>query len=238
MRDWLEGLRTSEGPDPALRHAAWVARCVGHGPTAPLSGGDLDDLARDLTEHHFERGTVLFAAGSLPSGVWLVKEGAIGLFAGAPPNRVLLSVMHAGDVDGDLALLLDMATPYGAETIEPSVCLRLDADAFSRLLATQPALARRWLSSLAGRLAHSQQRLVDLLGVPLVQQVARVLLAEATEGQVPYSQSTLAALLGARRPSVNKAVKSLSSRGLITVSYRMVRIDDLAGLTTVAATGG
>ena len=238
MRDWLDGLRSSEGPDPALRHAAWVARCVGHGATAPLSEADLEGLARELTEHRFERGTVLFTAGSLPSGVWLVQEGAVGLFAGAPPDRVLLSVMHAGDVDGDLALLLDMAAPYGAETMEPSVCLRLDADAFARLLATQPALARRWLTSLAGRLAHSQQRLVDLLGVPLVQQVARVLLAEAADGRVPYSQSTLAALLGARRPSVNKAVNSLASRGLISVSYRMVRIDDPAGLTRVARTGG
>jgi CRP-like cAMP-binding protein len=150
---------------------------------------------------------------------------------------VLLSVLHPGDVDGDLALLLEMDAPYGAETLEPSVCLHLGADAFSHILATKPAVARRWLTSLAGRLAHSQQRLVDLLGVPLVQQIARVLLSEADDGRVPYSQATLAALLGARRPSVNKAVSSLASRGFITIGYRMVTIDDPAGLARVARTG-
>jgi CRP-like cAMP-binding protein len=98
-------------------------------------------------------------------------------------------------------------------------------------------VARRWLTSIAGRLAASQQRLIDLLGVPLPQQVARVLLDESDGGQVPYAQATIAALLGARRPSVNKVVKDLESRGLLTVAYRRITVEDAAKLAAFAGRG-
>jgi CRP-like cAMP-binding protein len=86
------------------------------------------------------------------------------------------------------------------------------------------------LTAIAGRLASSQQRLVDLLGAPLAQQVARVLVDEAVDDELPYSQATIAALLGARRPSVNKVLKDLQHRRLIEVGYRTIEILDPPGL--------
>ena len=131
-------------------------------------------------------------------------------------------------------MLLNMAHPYSAEALEDSICHRLDNDLFGKMFGQHPEFARRWLIAVASRLATSQQRLVDLLGVPLAQQVARVILDEAVDDELPYSQATVAALLGARRPSVNKVVSDLHRRGLIDVGYRSITVIDAAALVAQA----
>jgi CRP-like cAMP-binding protein len=233
MRLRPEGARRADDQG-GLRAAAWVARCVGQGSTSPLDPADLDALATVLETRRFARGAVVFDDGDPADAVWIVRSGAIGLYAGSAPDRVLLAVLRAGDVDGDLPVLLAMPFQYRAEALEDATCLRLAAATFSELLETRPTLARRWHMSVAARLARSQQRLIDLLGVPLVQQVARVVLDEAVNDTVPYSQATLAALLGVRRPSVNKVVKDLERRGIVESSYRSIAVRDRAALSSVA----
>ncbi len=237
MNRWFGDAGPEPGAEP-LRHASWVARCVGRGSTGSLLPEDLDSLAADLRPRRFDRGDVVFLAGREPTAVWIVRSGSIGLFAGSGAERVILSVLRSGDLDGDLGMLLGMPSPYMAEALEPATCLEIDAAAFDRIFTSRPATARRWLVALAERLAASQQRIVDLLGVPLAQQVARVLLDEGEDGQVPYAQSTIAALLGARRPSVNKVVRDLQRRGLIGVGYRSITIEDRTGLQAVSGRGG
>jgi CRP-like cAMP-binding protein len=226
-----------DGPDAALHNAAWVARCVGRGTAVPLGLEAIEGLADAIEPVQYVRGSVVFEAGEPPSAVLIVRQGSLGLLAGSAPDRVMLAMLHPGDVDGDLSLLMGMPSPYRAEAIDDTECLRIPAQEFDRLLARHPVVARRWLTSIAGRLAASQQRLIDLLGVPLPQQVARVLLDESDGGQVPYAQATIAALLGARRPSVNKVVKDLESRGLLTVAYRRITVEDAAKLAAFAGRG-
>ena len=82
---------------------------------------------------------------------------------------------------------------------------------------------------IATRLGISQQRPVDLLVVPLAPQVARVILDEAVDGRLPYSQATVAALLGAP-PSLNKVISGLRCRRLIDVGYRSITSLDARAL--------
>ncbi len=234
MSRWLEGLRPGDGVDDAMRQAAWVARCVGRGSVPHLSPSDLELLAASLSTVKFSRGDVVFVAGQMSPAVWVVRTGSIGLFAGAGTERVILSILRPGDLDGDVSMLLNMPQPYSAEALEDSICHRLDNDLFGKMFGRHPELARRWLIAVASRLATSQQRLVDLLGVPLAQQVARVILDEAVDDELPYSQATVAALLGVRRPSVNKVISDLQHRGLIDVGYRSITLIDRAGLIAQA----
>jgi CRP/FNR family transcriptional regulator, cAMP and macrophage regulator len=217
--------------DPAaLRAAAWIARCVGRGETAPLRRDDLAVLAADLELRSVQPGQVVFATGQAPKGVWIVRSGLLELAVGSGRRRAVVALLRPGDVDGDIQLLLGMAPPYTARAVEDSDCLFLSAVAFERLLAERPAIARRWLSSVAARLAASQARLLGLLGGSLAEQAARLLLDEATDDVVPLPQRTLAAMLGVQRPSLNKLLRDFQRHGLIELSYRSVRILDSEGL--------
>ncbi len=87
---------------------------------------------------------------------------------------------------------------------------------------------------MASRLANSQNRLVGLLGGSLKAQTARLLADEAdATGRISLTQATLAAMLGAQRPSVNKVLGELAEARLIEVSYRNIRVIDRDRLAQV-----
>lgn len=212
--------------DARLRHAAWVARCVGRGQGAPLRSEDLTALADVLEVKRVQDGTVVFRAGQSQAGVWIVREGRVELSVGSGPRRAVVHILRAGDVDGDIELLLDMPMPYTARALTAATCLHLSNDAFDRLIRNNPTIARRWLSSVALRLATSQTRILGLLGHSLTEQVVRLLLDEATNGVVELTQRTIAAMLGVRRPSLNKILKDLEADRLISTGYGSITILD------------
>jgi CRP/FNR family transcriptional regulator, cAMP and macrophage regulator len=221
--------------DPAaVRAAAWVARCVGRGAAAPLRQQDLAALATYLRARELAPGEVAFAAGRPAAGVWIVRGGRLELAVGSGRRRAVVALLRPGDVDGDIHLLLEMAPPYTARAAQHAECLLLEAASFERLLREHPAIARRWLSSVASRLAASQARLLGLLGRSLTEQAARLLVEEASDQVVPLPQRTLAAMLGVQRPSLNKVLKQFERRGLLAVGYRSIRILDGAALQRLA----
>jgi CRP-like cAMP-binding protein len=222
--------------DDRVREAAWVARCVGRADTAPLGEADLSALASYLTRHDAERGRVLFAAGKPSRGVWIVRGGMVELAVGAGARRVVVELLHPGDVDGDVELLLGMPFPYTARAVAEVQYLFLSEQAFERLLREHPTVARRWLSSVAARVASGQQRIVGLLGRSLPVQVARLLTEEAVDGRVALPQRTLAAMLGVQRPSLNKVLKQFERQRLVEVGYGEIRVLDPRGLARL--TGG
>ncbi|KAA1249891.1 Crp/Fnr family transcriptional regulator [Mycobacterium simiae] len=217
-----------------VRHAAWVARCVGRGDSAPLHPNDLSALAENLQTQTFLPGAVVFLADHPADGVCIVRQGKIELAVGSGRRRAVVHVLRPGDVDGDIPLLLDMPPPYTARALTDSSCLFLDRRSFDRLLANHPAIARRWLSSVAQRVSAGQARLIGLLGRPLPAQLAQLLLDEAIDSRVELAQRTIAAMLGVQRPSINKVIKDFERNLLIRVGYAVIEILDPDGLRAVA----
>jgi CRP/FNR family transcriptional regulator, cAMP and macrophage regulator len=124
--------------------------------------------------------------------------------------------------------------PYTGRALSDVTCLFHGPDDFEQLLATRPAIARRWLSSVAQRLAASQARILALLGGSLAAQAACLLAEEAVDGRVELPQRTLAAMLGVQRPSLNKVLKDLERDGLIRISYSAIEVLDRPRLITSA----
>ncbi|MGF0315924.1 Crp/Fnr family transcriptional regulator [Nocardia fluminea] len=221
--------------DHQVRHAAWVARWAGRGATAPLHPGDLVTLADHLEPEVLPAGSVLFSAGRASDGVWIVRQGLVELSVGSGAQRAVVGVLGPGDVDGDIALVLEMPLAYNARTLSATQCLFLPKRDFDSLLTTHPEIARRWLSSVAQRVSAGQLRLIDLLGRPLPGQVAHLLLDEAVDGSVRVDQRTLAAMVGARSASFHKVIEELERHSLITVGPDGIVIADADGLRQLTA---
>ena len=212
-----------------IRQAAWVARCVGRGQSAPLRPADVTALASMLAVRRSAPGSVLFSGGQA-TGVWIVRDGRIELSVGSGRRRAVVQLLRPGDVDGDIQLLLEMPLPYTGRALSEVTCLFLARDGFEQLLASHPAIARRWLSSVAQRLAASQARILALLGGSLTAQAAGLLAEESVDGRVELPQRTLAAMLGVARPSLNKVLKDLERDGLIRIGYSTIEVPDRARL--------
>ncbi len=154
---------------------------------------------------------------------------------GAGRHRAVVYLLRPGDVEGDIPLLLDQPLPYTARAVDDVSCLLLDAGSFVRLLSERSRMAMRWLSTCAMRMAGTQRRVVQLLGRPLPQKLARLLLDEVEGERLALPQQTLAAMLGVRRQGVNASLRELEERGLVEVGYADIRVLDRPGLEALAS---
>jgi len=200
-----------------------------------LGPEDVEELAFLLDERSYEVGDLLYRCGELPGRVHIVRRGRVELSRVVGGRQVALSVLRAGDVFGDVPLLVRMPESFDARALEDSVVLSADSVALVRLLERRPRLAQRWLVSLAMRMAATQARLVDLLAGGLEAQVGALLTREAEQGVVHLPQSVIAELLGARRTSVNRVLKRFEAHGLVRLGYGQVELLRPAASLAVSA---
>src|ERR671918_1081684 len=219
-----------------LRHAAWMARHLGRGDLFPFTPEEVSELAATIGVETVEAGTRLLGTGGPVEFIGIIERGEVELSHRAGIRRVVLQILRDGDLLGDVPFFCRLPAPFTARALTEVMLIRLNRSSVDRLLAARPAVAQRFLYSLASRLDRMQQRLLQLTGGDLRQQVASLLLDEAGEGRlVRLPQATLAQLLGATRPAVNRILKALEAEGLISLGYRQVKVTDPRALERVAA---
>lgn len=220
-----------------LRHAAWMARHLGRGDLFPFTPQEVTELASTIGVDRVEPGTRLLAAGGPVEFIGIVEQGEVELSHRAGLRRVVLQILRDGDLLGDVPFFCRLPAPFTARALTEVMLIRLDRTSLDRLLAGRPALAQRFLYSLASRLDRMQRRLLQLTGGDLRQQVASLLVDESGDahGVVRLPQSTLAELLGATRPAVNRILKALEADGLIRLGYREIEVSDPRALERAAA---
>ena len=195
---------------------AWLACCLSRGSSAPISEGDLGELAKEMGEQFYAGGLFVFREGDEAARVHVVRKGSVELSRVSNGRRVTLQVLRPGDVFGDVPALLGQCESFDARAVEDSVVMSMDAEALFVLLQTRSQIARRWFVSLAERMAGLQSRLTDLLAGGLESQIASILLREGNDGDdVRLTQGQLAELLGVPRSSIQRVLKALAAAGLI-----------------------
>jgi len=211
-----------------IRH--WLACCMGRGDRAPLGHSEIEELAEVLGESAFAGGTYVFREGDGAARVHIVRSGRLELSREHDGRRVTLQVLRPGDIFGDVPVLLGQSEPFDARAVEDSVVLSFGSDELFEMLRTRPRMAERWLVSLAHRTYGFQQRLNDLLSGGLESQLASLLLREADDGVVTMTQQAMAAMLGTKRSSINRVLKTLETAEVVDLSYGKVTIVDHGAL--------
>ena len=148
-----------------------------------------------------------------------------------------------GESFGELALLAAderrTATIVALEAVET---LTLRREAFQVLRERHPALDRGLVELLARRVRRLSAHLTEALYVPVEARVVRRLLALCREYggadsgpggrpvRVPLTQTELAELAGATRPTVNRVLRSLQDEGVLTLARGRIEVQDRAAL--------
>jgi CRP-like cAMP-binding protein len=220
-----------------LRHAAWMARHLGRGDLFPFTPEEVAELATTIGVDRVEPGTRLLGAGGPVEFIGIIEQGEVELSHRAGLRRVVLQILRGGDLLGDVPFFCRLPAPFTARALTEVMLIRLERPSLDRLLAARPALAQRFLYSLASRLDRMQQRLLQLTRGDLRQQVAALLLGEGGEDGNPVRlpQATLAELLGATRPAVNRVLKGMEAEGLVHLGYREVEVAEPRALERIAS---
>jgi len=227
--------------DPTL---TLLARC-------PLFAGvlpdDLRDVARHLRRRRFRRGEVIFHQGDPGDALHIVASGSVKIvLPSAEGDEAIIATVHAGDFFGELALLDGAPRSATAAAVEATETLSLPRDTFLEEIGRSASLRDVLLRSLAGELRRLTGHVEELHFLDLAGRLASRLLSLAREADPgphrtaqgtleakldwPFTQSDLAAMIGATRQSVNRLLSDLVDRGLIRIDRDTLVITDLERL--------
>ena len=104
-------------------------------PTFAVLGRDaLRILAIGAESRFVAKGEVLFAAGDVADGGYLVQEGLIALKDGPPESQDTGTLARPGTLIGEFALLKETVRPVTAVAAESSRVLRIARTLFVKML--------------------------------------------------------------------------------------------------------
>lgn len=216
-------------------------------------GGDVDwQLLRGLADadrravlsrarrHTFARGEILFHEGDPADSIHFIAEGRVmARRATAAGDSVAFRVIGRGRVLGDVSV--SSSDPRRSSTIvalERTTTLSLSFTEFRELCLQHPCVEHELAVLLAARVRRLSDRLVDALFVPSDRRVVSRLVDlcdEYAEGRpgpvvVPLTQTDVAELAGATRPTANRVLQSLANDGLVQLSRGRIGVVDPSAL--------
>jgi CRP-like cAMP-binding protein len=189
---------------------------------------------------------VVFHEGDPADTVHFVSEGRVVVRRTTQTGeRVAYTVIGAGEAFGEMAML----SPAGrrtttVEALEPTVTLSLRFADFERLCAEHPGVSRLLVLLLAERVSRLTDHLMEALYVTADQRVARRVLelcsvyaAQARPGvavTLPVTQTEVAELAGASRPTTNRVLRRLAADGVLTLTRGRVVVHDAGAVRRAA----
>lgn len=173
----------------------------------------------------------LMNAGQRGEAIYVILTGALKIHvAQTDGTDVIIAVLGAGDVVGEMSLLDDKRRCASVETIAETELLWLDRADFRECLRAIPTLTYNLTRILADRLRRADEQIQALTTLDVECRFARQLLAftrrfgRATPNgdiliSIPFTQSDMASLVGASREHVNKIMVSYKERKYISVDH-------------------
>jgi CRP-like cAMP-binding protein len=215
-----------------LRQGAWFSRQSPQVQRSLVSAG---------TIVHYDEGAWIFGEADMATGLFALLDGFIKGYVGlTQQEQILFDYAGPGIWFGQVSLLKAPRRIATLLAATDATLLHIPRPALLKLARAQPAI---W-EALA-ELSHLQmQGMMTALAQRSLPPVARV--AARLSSLVPVSvrrssgaaelrisQSELAEMIGLERKTVHRALKQLSQRGLVTTTYRTIRVVDRRSLKRI-----
>lgn len=193
---------------------------------AELSDAVLERLAARCVPRAVGEGFALFRAGDRCSGLYVVLEGRVRIYRSSPEGKEqTLTVEGPGRPVAELPLFDGGPYPASAVTTAPSRLLFLPRAEFEHAFRTDPDVAAAVVRALGARLRHFVQLLETMAFRDVAARLAMLLAdyadregklrGDGVELVLERTQEELATELGTARESISRALKQLTTRGLV-----------------------
>ncbi len=208
---------------------------------AQLNDADRQDLLELGQARRYPSGRVLMGQGERSDHVVLITSGQVKVFYTTEDGREpVLGVRTVGDLVGELAAVDRDLEGRGATVVAmgPVEAQQISAAQFLDFLASHPAASLALLRMVVGKLRSADRRRVEYSGFETTSRLAHLLAELASDGgldgstpvEIKSSQQELAAMIGASRESVARALARLRDEGLVESKRRGVVLLDVGGL--------
>lgn len=206
-----------------------------------LSDDDLADLWSSLRIQKLKEKQALFRKGDEGTALYIIKKGKIKIVL---PSRVgeevILTIFSEGDFLGEMSLLDQKPRSADGIAMEQSQVYVLNRLDFLSFLQKNENAIKCILSALSERLRKTDDLLEDTSFLSVSGRLAKKLLElgkefgktekDTTKIGLKLTQQDLADLVGTTRESINKELKVLRAKGLVSTEGGYIQLLDLARL--------
>lgn len=209
---------------------------------AGLTPAQLDWVAQRAHRRVFEAGRNIMIIDQPGEAVYIILHGTVKIQIEQAERDVILSILGAGDLLGEMSLIDSVGRSASAVTLEDSLLLWMDKATFNYMLDNFAPFARNLVRILTARVRLSDQLIQALATLDVNGRVARQLLAfaekygheknGAIQIRIALKQGDIADLVGASRKRVNQTMVMFKEQGLIdTDTEGRIAIKDSLELT-------
>jgi CRP-like cAMP-binding protein len=211
---------------------------------ARLGEDELDGLAEVANTRKIAAGAELFHKGDPGSQMFVVASGVLkAVTTSSEGDDVVFSVMGAGEVIGELALLSGGRRSATIVAMEAAEVIVLERRSILPFLRAHPEAAFTLLAVLAERVQRISEMVEDTHFRNLPSRLAKKLLelndrfgTETGSGiriDLRMSQEELGDLVATTRESINKQMKDWQKAGVASMLRGHIMIHDLDALTAL-----
>jgi len=206
-----------------------------------LSDSDLESLSESVRLQSLKKGQTLFRKGDEGASLYIIKQGTIKIVL---PSRlgdeVIVTIFSEGDFFGEMALFDGKPRSADALAMESTKIYMLSRKDFLLFLHSNINAMESILSQLTKRLRDTDDFLEGTCFLNVSASLAKKLLDLAEsygqkDGDKVYidlnlTQKELGDMIGSTRESINKELKILRDKGLITMQENKIQIIDMVRL--------
>lgn len=201
-----------------------------------LAVGDLEPLRSAIRARSFERGAYLFRQGDPGSHLHMVVRGQVKIgHVGEGGGEVVFAIAGPGEVFGEMSLFDEEGERTAdAQALEPTECLVIGKGPLLQFLTEQPQLLLRIIASLSAYIKRKDATIGDIAFLDIPGRVATKLVeladsngsstADGISIDLTLNQRTLAAMVGATRENVNRALRRFTDLGYIRLDRGSITV--------------
>ena len=188
---------------------------------ASVADVDLEDIASQLIERRYSKGTVVVEEGLTGDYMYVIRVGRVKVTKASDDGREkIMDFLEAGDFFGEMSLLDRSPRSASVRTLEPSRLMALSRVAFLDLLTRSSSLSLAVIKVLTRRLraADEQASSMSFHRVEdrvrnLFQRIARPTNGDDTLLTPALTHQQIADMVGSSRETVTRAIKQLKGTG-------------------------
>ena len=206
-----------------------------------LSDTNLEALSLSLRSQRLRKKQALFRKGDEGTALYIIMKGRIKIVLPSKVGEeVILTIFSEGDFLGEMSLLDEKPRSADAVAMEVSEVYVLNRTDFLSFLQKNGDAIKCVLSCLSERLRKTDDLLEDASFLTVSARVAKKLIELGREFGVKdkdvvriglrLTQQDMADLVGTTRESINKELRILRERGLVSTEGDYIQLLDLERL--------
>jgi CRP/FNR family transcriptional regulator len=204
-----------------------------------LKPDEIDLFNRNVICRKYRAAQSVFHQDDPCKGLYFVESGLVAVRkADEKGKSAIVRLAHKGDTLGYRPLLANQCHRATAEVINESRICFLDAPTMRRLLLSNPNLGMRFLEHTAQALGEAEERLFQVAALSVRTRIIHLLIllcdhygSTTSDGtlfvELPMTRRDLANMIGARSESLSRALRDIQNDGLLSLSGRTVRVDQV-----------